>query len=423
MKVGDNKFMAINSKSSNKSSTFSENTWHYNSKYVKPVSANWNKYITNTKTLASNEQISPKNRIVAGITDSINKKLHYHMNDSVWVGSYAANSAKYFDRLYSIWPDYELTSTCTYVFFVRPDLNIIDKSNNKLVVNAQNRKGYMPNGSPSRDQFFRRMNKVYPYLLGNLSGERITGHDFMPVLTGRVESINLPDYKVKDYKLTQPFSGYNMPYASHALESMTGGEFEVTFREDSELSIIYLFHTWLYYINGVTRNLFSPKTVYIRNNKTDYCTSVYVITCKADASEIIHWVKYTGAFPTSVPHSNFSFNLRGGVNNKITIPFAYFHQEPLNPLSIIDFNKNAHITKDASTIPYIPVYSKTTVGGIGLKNKRLTTINLPKGMSHAFFGSVSAMNGTGSGLVKSPFICKEGKKYYLRWKEAKLSPN
>lgn len=410
------------SNTKNKPGTFANKTWYYESKHTKQLPKDWNKYITNSSTLREDEKISPGNRVSAGITDSIDKKLHYHMNANSGNASYARNTALYFDRLYSVYPDIELTSTCTYVFFVRPDLNILDKTTNKLVSLAQTRAGYTANSCPARDQFFRWMNRAYPNVLGQLSGTRVKGHDFMPMLTGRVESINLPDFKVKDYKLTQPYSGYNMPYASHALESMTGGEFEVTFRDDVNLRIMLLFQAWLSYINNVTRNIFSPKKVFIRNNKTDYCTSVYVFTCKPDGSEIIHWVKYTGAFPTAVPHSNMSFNLRGGVNNKITIPFVYFHQEPLNPLSIIDFNKNAHITKDASNVPYIPLYNSASVQSIGLHKKQHET-NLPRGMSYAFHGSASVSNGTGHGLVGCPFICKEKNKYYLRWKGANLSPN
>lgn len=406
----------MSTKSSVKKGTIPSGTWYYSSKYTKKVPKDWNKYITNTK--AMNERISPKHRIKAGI----NNKLHYHLNDTVGRGSYSANTTLYFDRLYSIWPNHEVSSMCTYVFFVRPDLNIINGNTNKLVSSNIDRKKYLPNGSPSRDQHFKWMNKTYPNVLGQLSGSRVKGHDFMPMLTGRVESINLPDYKVKDYKLTQPYTGYNMPYASHALESITGGEFEVTFRDDEDLIVLKLFQCWLYYINGVTRNMFSPKAKYLRNNRVDYCTSVYVITCKADASEIVHWVKYTGAFPTTAPHSNMSFNLRGGVNNKITVPFAYFHQEPLNPLSLIDFNKNANITKDASKIPYIPLYNKTTIKSIGLEKKKSPLRNLPSGLTSSFCGSASVSGGTGNGLVKCPFICKEDNKYYLRWKEANLSP-
>lgn len=394
--------------------------WYYGTKYEKDC-----KYITNTKTLVKNAKIAPKNRTKAGITKLIDDKIHYHLNASIGKLSYERTTSKYFDRLYSVHPNFELSSTCTYVFFVRPDLNILEKKTHQLISLDHNRKFYTQNSSPNRDQFFRWMNKAHPWVLSQLSGNRITGHDFMPLLTGRVESISLPDYKIKDYKLTQPFTGYNMPYASHALESMTGGEFEVTFRDDGEMRILKLFQTWLYYINGVTRNIFSPKASYISNNKADYCTSVYVFTCKPDASEIIHWMKYTGAFPTTAPHSGQSFNLRGQTNNKVTIPFSYFHQEPLNPLSIIDFNKNAHITKDASKVPYMPIYNTVSVGKIGMKDPRDATQKriVTKAIPGSRISKSSYVSwGTGSGYVKAPFIRKVDNRYYLVWKQLDLSP-
>lgn len=399
-----------------------KSSWDYSTKYNKTAPKGWNRYITNTRTLIKNAKIAPKNRHEAGITNSMNKKLHFHLNRSVGQSSYAKTTGLYFDRLYSIYPQYELTSTCTYVFFVRPILNILDKNTNQLVSLSNNRKFYTQNSSPDRDQFFRWMRKSYPYVLFNLSGGRIKGHDFMPILTGKTESISLPDYTIKDYKLTQPYTGYNMPYASHALESMTGGEFEVTFRDDAELSILKLFQTWLYYINGVTRNVFSPRDSFISNNKADYCTSVYVITCKEDATEIIHWMKYTGAFPTKAPHSNLSFNLRGKVENRITIPFAYFHQAPLDPLDIIGFNKNAHVTKDASKIPYVPIYNKATVGKMGMKDPRDATMKRITGNRWRITTASPVVLGTGNGFVKCPFICKLGNKYYLRWKKVDLTP-
>ena len=396
--------------------------WNYSSKYIKQAPKGWNKYITNTKTLVKDAQIAPKNRVAAGITNKIDNAIHFYLNDSIGQGGYEKNISTNFDRLYSVYPEFELADACTYVFFVRPDLNIIDTKTNKLASLSENR-GFMYSSScPARDQFYKWMYKTYPHVLMNISGRGIKGHQFMPLLTGRVEAINLPDYTIKDYKLTQPFTGYNMPYASHALESMTGGEFEVTFRDNNDMMILKLFQAWVQYISNVTRNVFSPRLTYVRNNRADYCTSVYVITCKGDASEIVHWVKYTGAFPTKVPHSNLSFNLRGGVNNKVTIPFAYFHQEPINPLSIIDFNKNANVKTDASKVKYKPIYESVSVSLIGLKDKRSTAAKKVISPSWKYSASASVSAGTGNGLVGCPFICKIKNKYYLRWKSSSVKP-
>lgn len=353
--------------------------------------------------------VTPADRIAVGVTDKMNRKLHYSLNMDIGKGGYSQNTSKYFDRLYTIYPDHELTSVCQYVFFVRPDLNILDSSGNLVNMSAERTD---PNSSPHKDEFMKYMNKKYPYLLRNLSGDQLGDHDFMPILVGRTESLSLSDYSLKEYKITQPYSEFNLPYAHTAYASQTGGQFEVTFREDDELRIHKLFSTWVYYINQVSMNMFAPRFDYIKNDIIDYATSIYCITCKPDATTIIHWFKYTGCIPTSAPHSDMSFNLRGGANNKITIPFSYFKaSDPFDPLVLVDFNKNSHIINTEDTTKYMPFYSDETVGGIGLKTKD----------GYKVVGAAPAVLGTGNGLSGQPFICKTGTgsniQYELRWKQ------
>lgn len=395
--------------------------WSYSPKVTKTLTPADTKYITNTKALRSTIQYAPKSRAAAGISDTVDKAIQFNLNMNTGLGSHKENVAKYFDRLYSVYPEYELDNLCQYVFMIRPDLNILTSAN-KLVSYGKNRASYMPTSSPDNDQLFCMMKRAYPYVLANLTGNIIDGHDFMPYMVSRCESMSVPDYSVKDYKMTQPYTNFNLPYASHALESMTGGQFEMTFREDGDLQLHKLFQTWLYYINGVTLNKFGPKVKYIRDNRIDYATSIYCITCKADATEIVYWSKYTGAFPTNVPNSDLSFNLRGQPNTKITVTFDYFHQEALNPYILIDFNKNAHVTSNATKKPYIPVYRSDTVGGIGMKDLRTKEQKqLTRDMK--FVPSAPVALGSGNGLVGCPFICKIGTKYYLRWKTIKnLTP-
>lgn len=402
-------------------------SWKYKPKYTKPEGKKDFKYITNTKYSKKKQKLSPSSHADAGVTSLMDKRLKYNLNMNTGLGNYNENIGSYFDRLYSVYPEHELSGLCQYVFIVRPDLNILEDGSNKLVSYGDNRAGYLPNSSPDKDQLFRMMKKTYPYILANLSGnllEEHGKHDFMPYLVGRTESLNIPDYSLKDYKMTQPYTNYNLPYASHALESQTGGQFEITFREDDALQIHKLFQTWIYYIDGVTRNKFGPKVKYIRDNRIDYACSVYCITCKADATEIVYWTKYTGAFPTSVPNSDFSFNLRGTPNNKVTIPFDYFYQESLNPYILVDFNKNAHVTKNASKQAYIPVYRSGTIGGIGMGESRSSErLKMTKDTTK-FVKSAPVSLGSGNGLVGAPFICKIGKKYFLRWKKIKnLTPS
>lgn len=252
----------------------------------------------------------------------------------------------WFDRFYSIYPYQELTNLIQYVFFVRADCNILTGTGTKAKLNSQ----------MSSDPFYIYMYKRYLRVLECLTDNFNSSHDFMPFLVGRTESLQLPDYTLKSNKIMQPYTGLGIPYASHGLESTSGGTFEVSFREASDLRVQYFFYAWLKYIDGVTRNIYSPKNKYINKNKFDYCTSVYLITCEPDGESIVHWSKYTGAFPTNAPISELSFNLRSGsVPNKPSFTFEYFKAEHFNPYILQDFNKNAHVT-DKSKITRLKMY-------------------------------------------------------------------
>lgn len=353
----------------------------------------------------------------------IDKKMKFNMNMS-WGKSYG-NTATNFDRLYSVYPEKEIDNICQYVFMVRPDLNIL-KDEDTLVsyTSKQINTGYYPASSPSKDQFFKYMLKKYPMMLRSLSGNRFPGdHDFIPYLVGRTETMQIPDFSIKSFKFTQPYTNFNMPYAGNASESYTGGSFDITFREDNEYRIHKLFQAWLYYIDGVTRNKFGPKLTHIRDNEYDYATSIYCITCAADGESILHWTKYTGCYPTSVPNSDLSFNLRGVPNKQITIPFDYFLQESLDPYILIDFNKNAHVVSNANSVGYIPVYRSKTLNEIGMKDYR-SKVNKGLGQINTtvtFRKSDPADLGSGNGLVGCPFICKVGGQYLLRWKKNTIS--
>ena len=362
--------------------------------------------------------------------NDVDKKMKFNLNMSY---GKIENVSKYFDRLYSVYPDQELDSHLyQYVFIVRPDLYITNK--NGLI----SYDSYAPgtsikytgaSSSPKNDALFKYIHEKYPNILNSLKVNSWGEHDFIPFLVGRTESLQIPDFSLKTYKMNQPYTGFNLPYSGHGLESMTGGTFDITFRDDKELRVHKLFHTWEYYIDGVTRNKFCPKTEYIRHNKIDYATSVYCITCKADAETIIFWSKYTGAFPTNVPNSNMSFNLRGTVDSKITIPFEYFYAESLNPYILVDFNKNAHVVNASTKTGYIPVYRSDTLGGIGMKNYRSkdhkTLAKHLSGASETYSSKTKVVLGSGNGLVGAPFICKVLEngtpQYKLRWKKIKTN--
>lgn len=283
-----------------------------------------------------------------------------------------------FDRFYTIPLNHEMPSGRHYIFICRPDLNLLEPYN-------QSDSGAVKLSSDSgvdKDPKFMYWASMYPQIIASLTGDfagfgslalsstsqaavsgsgygnssktdgttvtmdngqtvNLTMHTFIPYLTSRVESLQLPDYTIKQSSLVQPYTKFTIPYTTSAIESTTGGTFDITFRDDKDYSITKLFFAWTYYQDGVMRNIFKPKDKYLKYNALDYATSIYDFLVDATGENIVYWAKYTGAIPTSVPLSNLSFNRNSGGENKVSIPFAYFVCEHMDFNVLMDFQYNS----------------------------------------------------------------------------------
>lgn len=257
------------------------------------------------------------------------------------------NAFSLFDRYYSINPDMELTGLCHYIFMTRPDLYILDDSDPPIprteVVNATN---------AFNSVFFTNPNIVKSLTnIGPDGGKTPKGgkHSFIPIITSRVDSLQLPDYSIRSYTIEQPYSGFTMPIATHGNHSVTGGQFDLVLRETYDLGIHKMFQLWTKYISDIAIGAYSPRRDNVLKNICDYAVSVYDIICAPDAKTILYWVKYVGAFPNITPISDLSFNKGNLPGNQVTITFDYFLSEQMDIYSLIDFNINAGVY-DISTV-------------------------------------------------------------------------
>ena len=279
-----------------------------------------------------------------------------------------------FDRFYSVDHEHEGPSKRHYIFMLRPDLHLLQQNE------AQTTQLHLSNDSRvAHDDFFTYLSAMHPEIVASLTGDfaglagaslsggfsaatgsglgnsatsdgttlngiPLTIHTFIPYLTSRVESLQLPDYKVKDDKIVQPYTKYSIPYTGSSIESQTGGSFSIEFREDRYYSIHKLFYAWLYYQDGVARNIFTPKEKYILYNTLDYATSVYDFVVDETGENVIYWAKYTGCVPVNVPMADLGFN-RGDPQDsaapKVSIDFNYFYCEHMKLMSLRDFQYNS----------------------------------------------------------------------------------
>lgn len=315
----------------------------------------------------------PVNYLASAVGEANNEKLMVDLN---YKSPSYQSMYQNFDRFYSVYPEIELTDLKHYIFITRPELNVVNIGNPAFV-----------SSTCSKDSWMKYMARDHNIVLRHLTLTLDPDHDFMPFLVGRTESIQIPDYSLKNQSVSQPYSNYLMPYATNANESRTGGTFDIVFKEEYQLRVHKLFYTWMYYIDAVNKGLFKPLHKFLIYNKFDYMCSVYHIVTRADGETIVWWSKYTGCVPINIPNSDMSFNLRGGTENKIPITFSYFMHEALNPEILLDFNQNSR----AAATSYVPLYDEE-------------------------------LFSTGNALVGAPFIHRrnsESYAYYLRWRSPK----
>ena len=246
-----------------------------------------------------------------------------------------------FNRFNWIYPADELGNLLSYVFIVKPDLNIIKQASSAKLELTD---------TCSTDPFFNMLANTQPSILRNLSCSASTSmHHFINFLVDRVEGYQITDWGVGTNEISQPFTNYKFQYAGNANDSLSAREFSITFREDANLRITNLFTAWTRYINGVVMNRYETRKQYQQSRFIngspiiDYATSIYLIKTKPDGSEIVYFHKVTGAFPTVVPHSNWSYNKDGKTETNIDIQFSGGFPEPMNPYTLAEFNRNSKI--------------------------------------------------------------------------------
>lgn len=269
------------------------------------------------------------------------KFLHEHLNIIEVDGLTSDSSIKqihdYFDRYYSVYPDSELTNVYHYIFMTRPDCNLIDTNTGSLYSEIK-RNPVLENIYHTRPHVLKNLLRTGSNNDGNMKNPGT--HRFMPIITSRCDSLQLPNTELRTASLQQPYTKYTQHYGLH-LANTTGIEFNMTFRETADLSIHYLMSAWINYIHDVMKGIYNPKEEYIRENRADYMVSIYDIMCAPDASTILYWEKITGAFPVENDNSTLSFNLHGNPGNQVSIPFVAYRIDPIHPYSLIDFNFNA----------------------------------------------------------------------------------
>lgn len=281
-------------------------------------------------------------------TDSEFRELHNIFSNWSAGGINESQVLDNFNRFYSIFPDMEMpTDLKSYVFITRPELNLLSTAGGSV-------SGQLAQEN-ANDPMLQQLAISHPEVLYMLTEHYSLDHDFISYLQGRTESLQLPEYQIATTDFAIPFYNYKFTYPTVTNQSETGGSFDITFREDSDLRITTMFQFWIYYMDAVMKNKMRASDSHIWDNYYDFMCSVYEIICDPSSERILWWDKYTGCYPTNVPVSNFSHNIKSDVDPKLSISFQYIKVEHHNPNILADFNQN---TSGVGGSDYEPVYDQ-----------------------------------------------------------------
>ena len=259
-------------------------------------------------------------------------KLGYSNGSKGYYTSLQKKLYNSFNRNKTAFPDKELNKTFAYVFFTRPDLNILTSgsSANSLVLTDQT----------NYDMKYKYIYKNNPWSLKSLVQAGNSHHKFMVLLSNEALSYEVGDVVIKTVEHGETYNGNKIIYGFSDQESNAAGEMSIRYRDTVNLDIYKLHMIWVDYINKVSRGIFAPKNTYLKERILDYAVSCYYFLCGADGSTILYWQKLTGVFPVNTGENVFSWD-SGTLLAKpeINIKYMYAFKSAMDMYSLYEFNE------------------------------------------------------------------------------------
>lgn len=221
-----------------------------------------------------------------------------------------------------------LNNTREYLFFVKPDLNIVKESSMEL------------NDGLSSDSYFKDLVKNYPDVVRELQRSAGTGNSdpFSHLLSFGVNSnLDLPSMEANTLDTPSNIMGTSIEYLGDSIASDEKVSFSLEFVDTKELELYNYFKAFQMYQNRRRTGLVPINSKYIRERKLHYVLGIYKFLVDEDMETIIHYSYIWGAIPTSVPRDTFSSpEFQDGLTFSVSFKAGYVAD--LDPQILVDFN-------------------------------------------------------------------------------------
>jgi hypothetical protein len=248
-----------------------------------------------------------------------------------------------------------------YLFFISPSLSFNDLKG----INRDNNLGL----------YISKTMEISPYITEQLVGQNI----FIPLLSNRFKSFDPTDVNFKTIASHETFYGYKMQVVGSNVESVTANTCNVTYIEDSNLSVTTMHKVWTDYMHLSRRGYISGNDDCIGREEIDYMSSLYYFALQPDGETISYYCRLTGICPINIPYSSFGTKVgETTVNTDISFTYSYVFKEDMEPVILSDFKR----LSGGSGVTIDIVSSNRTDTGKPSKNYKLKFSEYPNNYMH-----------------------------------------
>lgn len=285
------------------------------------------------------------------------------MNEVLWVnGIYNRSDIEWyskFNRFGCLDPYNAINGSKEYLFFTKPDLNIVNPGTNIL------------NPELANQPYFNELIQRYPDVIGQLQKSNGIGDQgpFMAILSNSVKNtLELQGITTSTIDTPATIYGTAYNYRGWGYSSDEKQEFSLEFEDTRYLEIYNLLKAYEEYERLKHLGMVTPPNIdnapvingkcfsyYIKNKILHDQFSVYKFIVAEDGETIIYYAKLWGVFFKNVPREAFSdMNTDGGL--KYVVDFEAAFVDDLNPTILTDFNTLTY--NYVSRTKDLPIYNK-----------------------------------------------------------------
>lgn len=234
---------------------------------------------------------------------------------------------------FGIFNPYGAVSTAKeFLFFTKPDLNIMYTDENGTCTNVLNdalTSGFWNDMATSKKRIIELLESSY----GSHRDD-----PFNHLLQNMVNSnLEVPSLSAPTIDTPTNMYGVGFSYRGSSEESDDGPEFSLEFKDDRWLNVYTYFRAYEEYETEKHHGTVAPCVRYTWHKIIHDQIAIYKFIVDEDMETILYYGKYYGVMPTSLPRDVFSTDtFDNGVTFPISFKAAFY--EDMRPEILMDFN-------------------------------------------------------------------------------------